>query len=242
MKKRFIILIFVFIFFVISTISSIYVYKKHIELKDKQIKENLNKNIEQISEPSKKIEQKYIDNNPIKIGLYVNENGKKKLVTNYYSIWNAENIMGIFYAVATNEEIIQGSNYQNIWKQYWEKYENAQKCKIGYNIKFTMDTGEVIDQIILNPDQAYLMYPKVQFYLYDDVNLIAGKPYYHITKDTFNEETKCTSIKIVGDNRTKNIISNIELSAFTYDGEDDFDPITGKYRGNSIYTIYINRK
>ena len=105
-----------------------------------------------------------------------------------------------------------------------------------------MDDGEVIDQTILNPDHAYLMYPEIQFYLYDDINLIPGKRYYHVTHDDFNENTLCSSAKLVGDKRTPNIASDILLTAFTYDSEDDFEPETGKYRGNSYYTITIKRK
>lgn len=86
------------------------------------------------------------------------------------------------------------------------------------------------------------MFPKVQCYLYDDINLIPGRPYYHITQDIMTEDRICSSIKLVGDKESKNIISPIELTVFTFDGEDDFTPITRKYRGNNKYTIYIYKK
>lgn len=184
----------------------------------------------------------YVDDNPIKIRLYVKQNTAKKLITEYTSNWDAENIMGIFYAIATDTDMIYGSSYGNVWNEYWNKYQNIQKYRVGYNIKFTLNSGEVIDQIILNPDDAYKMYPKLQFYLYDDIHLVPGKPYYHVTHDAMNENTQFTSVKLVGDKNTKDITTPIELTVFTYDGDEDFDPITSKYRGNSYYTILLNRK
>ena len=89
--------------------------------------------------------------------------------------------MGIFYAVYAKEEIISDSIFNNVWKNYLNNYTNIDKYRIGYNIKFAMANGEEIDQIILNKDQAYLIYPEIQFYLYDDVNLIPRKRYSHLT-------------------------------------------------------------
>lgn len=188
-------------------------------------------------------EIEYVDDNPITLGLYVKDGNYKKLVKNeYYCGWDPEEVLGIFYVVYTNEEIIQGTNFNSVWKNYLNNYTNIDKYRIGYNIKFTMKSGEIIDQTILNPDHAYLMYPEIQFYLYDDINLIPGKRYYHVTSEEMNEDTICSSVKLVGDKMTPNITSSIELTAFTYDSDDDFDKTTGKYRGKSSYTIIIKRK
>ena len=35
------------------------------------------------------------------------------------------------------------------------------------------------------------MYPKLQCYLYDDINLKPTDRYYHITDETFNDNTIC---------------------------------------------------
>ncbi len=182
---------------------------------------------------------KYEDKNEMKIGLYTDEGDKKKLVSDYYCDFSAENIMGLFYAIPSDEETIPGYDFKEVFDSYYTKYEDYEKYKIGYNIKFTMEDGSVIDETILDPDDAYFMFPEVQFYLYDDINLIPGRSYYHITQDIMNDERICSSVKLVGDKRTKNIISPIELTVFTFDGKDDFDEITKKYRGNSYYTIRI---
>ena len=77
-------------------------------------------------------------------------------------------------------------------------------------------------------------------YLYDDVNLVPGKAYYHITQDVMYDYTIASSIKLVGDVDSYKIEGPITLKAFCFDTEDDFDE-EGHYRGNSSYTITINK-
>ena len=248
-KKNLIIIIIIFILEAVLAIG-------YIMYRIKESKQNnndfvsLNNNVQDESTQDEKIDSvkleeeqqpEYVDNNPIVIGLYIKEGSYKKLVKDYYCGWDPEEVLGIFYAVYTNEEKISGSNFNLVWKDYLNKYSDIDKYRIGYNLKFTMDDGEVIDQTILNPDHAYLMYPEIQCYLYDDINLVPGKRYYHVTSEEMSDKTICSSIKLVGDKRTPNIVSNIELTAFTYDSNDDFDS-NGKYRGNSKYTITIYRK
>lgn len=198
---------------------------------------NVSLNIENEIRSQKK--EEYVDNNNMKIGLYIDEGNSKKLVKNYYCDFTAENIMGLFYAIPTDDEVVSGDDFKTVFEKYYNKYVDSKNYKIGYNIKFTLENGETIDQIVLNPDDAYLLFPEVQCYLYDDINLIPGRSYYHITQDIMNDERICSSIKLVGDKNTKDIVSPIELTVFTFDGDDDFTPITKKYRGNSSYTIFI---
>lgn len=239
MKKHKILAILITFIVVIGI--AIYFGSNYIELKKI---DNENK-IEIIKEKNKQRigneeSSTYIDTNPIKIGLYIARNGAKELVTEeYYTSFKAEGIMGIFYAVATGDEKISSSKYSTVWNEYWKKYNDYEKYKIGYNISFKMKDGTNVDQIILNPDDAYLMYPEIQFYLYDDINLKPGQRYYHVTKETVTDKTIYSSIKLVGDTETVNIDGDIALEVFTYDGKEDFDPNTGKYRGNSRYSITI---
>lgn len=241
-KIKIIIIVSIFILLVILGI----IFMKHFKNNEDENrllnKENLEQKTEEIIENEEEKASAYVDDNPITVGLYIKEEDYKKLVKEYYCGWDPEEVLGIFYTVYTNEEKISDSNFNVVWKEYLNNYTNIDKYRIGYNIKFTMNTGEIIDQTILNPDHAYLMYPEIQFYLYDDINLIPGKRYYHVTSDEMNENTICSSVKLVGDKKTPNITSEIELTAFTYDSDDDFDPDTGKYRGNSYYTAIIKRK
>lgn len=187
-------------------------------------------------------EPQYVDTNPVKIGIYINDSNSKKLVKdNYICSFEPENIMGIFYAIPTNETTLTNNSFSKMWKEYINNYPNPQTYRIGYNISFELNTGETINKTILNPDDAYYMFPKVMVFLYDDVNLVPGKKYYHITQDDMNENTICSSIKLVGDVESKNIISDITLKAFCFDSQDDFDE-NNNYRGDSYYTITISKK
>lgn len=214
-------------------------------LESKSESENNEKNQEQEqsdNSQSSNVIPEYVDDNTIKVGLYVQDGNYKKLVKDdYYCNWDPEEILGIFYAVYTNDDLISGNSFNTTWTKYLENYTDASKYRIGYNISFEMADGKIIDQRILNPDEAYLMYPEIQFYLYDDINLVPGKRYYHVTSEEMNENTICSSVKLVGDKKTPDIISQINLTVFTYDSDDDFDPNTGRYRGNSSYTINIKR-
>ena len=248
-KNKIFILVLLTLIVVISICLFVYI-TTIMHKKDDNIEEDLNatkeenevvENTENNENNNLEIDSKYVDDNPIVVGLYVKEGNYKKLVKDYYCGWDPEEVLGIFYAVYTNEEQISGSNFNLVWKDYLNKYSDVDKYRIGYNLKFTMNDGTVIDQTILNPGHAYLMYPKIQCYLYDDINLVPGKRYYHITSEEMKDNTICSSIKLVGDKKTPNISSEIELTAFTYKSNDDFDA-NGKYRGNSKYTVTIYRK
>ncbi len=185
-------------------------------------------------------EPEYVDNNTVKLGLYVENGNNLELVTDDYTCdWSPENVMGLFYAIPSQEETISNYNFDSMWKEKISEYPNSEKCRIGYNIQFEMNDGTKVNKNILNPDDAFYMFPKVMFYLYDDVNLVPGKPYYHITQDVMYDYTICSSAKLVGDVDSPNISTDIKLTAFCWDSEDDFDPETGMYRGNSSYTITI---
>ncbi len=181
---------------------------------------------------------KYKDENPVPIGIYITKGNKKVLIKDtYYCNWQSEEVMGLFFAIPTNDDEIYSNSFNEIWNKYISDYPNKEKYRIGYNLKYTLNTGETIDSVILSHEDAFYMFPKVMCFLYDDVNFVTGQKYYHIT--SMNDYTICSSIKLVGDVETKNIISPIELTAFCFDSEDDFDENTHKYRGNSSYTINI---
>lgn len=252
MKKKYIfILLFIIIFIILGIFTTLY-FIDHMKMKNNEPVlfstwgKSYSPALEIIEEETPVIEEptipKYVDENPVKLGIYVQQGYEKKLITEYTCSWAPENVFDVFYAVPTQEDTISNSNFDTLWKNYINKYPNPENYRIGYNIKFTLSSGEVIDSQILNPDDAYYMFPKVMVFLYDDVNLVPGQRYYHITQDVMYDYTICSSIKLVGDVESKNITSDIELTAFCFDTEDDFDPETGKYRGNSYYTITIRQK
>lgn len=201
--------------------------------------EEKNNNEEQIIQEEK--EPEYVDENNVKLGLYVDNGTNLELITDdYYCDWSPENVMGLFYAIPTQENTLPNTNFDTMWKDYINNYPNANDCRIGYALEFTLNDGNQMYFTILNPDDAYYTFPKVMSFLYDDVNLVPGKAYYHITQDVMYDYTICSSLKLVGDVDTYTIASDIKLTAFCFDSEDDFDD-NGRYRGNSSYTINIKK-
>ena len=90
----------------------------------------------------------------------------------------------------------------------------------------------------MTPEEAASLFSKLQFYLYDDVTDMGNRIYYHLRQYEMTENTLITSVKMVGDRLTPYVNGPIELTAFTYDG-DDFE--SNEYRGISKYTIIVKR-
>ncbi len=184
----------------------------------------------------------YVDNNPIKLGLYkyVNSNTDRILYTDYSTVYDTETDIGSYEVFFTNESLISGNNFQNLWMDYYNKYSNINNYKIGFNISFSTTDGKFFDKTILKPNDAMDFYEYLQIYLYDDVHQIPGQWYSHIEEKDITDETIFSSIKLTNSWNAHLIGDEITLTAFTYDS-DDFDS-NGKYRGNSFYTIKIKRK
>ena len=109
---------------------------------------------------------------------------------------------------------------------------------LNMNIKFTLSNGNNISFNVLNPSMAIGEYYDFMLtYLYDDYKNRNSSWYSHIEPDEYDDETLFTSIKLQSGYEVAAINSNIILSVFTYDTDDDF--IDNEYRGNSIYKINI---
>lgn len=194
-----------------------------------------------IKENNKKIVKTYVDDNPIKMGIYFKYNSGRKLITDFYYDWTPLKDIGggSFSAFPTNDSIISAASFQTVWKQYWNTYTAIENYKIGYFIRFTLTDNREIKQTILGPNESDWFFDYIQIYLYDNINQIPGHFYSHLIKDDMDEKTIITSIKLTSSIKFNEVQSPIELTTFTYNDSEDFDPITKEYRGNSKYTIYI---
>lgn len=184
-------------------------------------------------------EDKYTDDNPIKLGLFLYDNNyynKSKLKDTYYTDFVNGQDIGSFEVFLTDEEMVSGTNFKNTWNKYYDNYDDIDNYKVGFNIKFILNDGTSYGSNFLEPDN-YKFGDYFYVYLYDDVNQADGAFYSHL--ESMNDNTLLTSIKIYAvDGIDK--VENFILSVFTYDSEDDFDE-EGNYRGNSIYAIRIKR-
>ena len=127
-------------------------------------------------------------------------------------------------------------------EEYYNKFisiDNHENIKVGFNIKYSLSNGENINQTITNPSNT-IQNGYILTYLYDDYKNRYSNFYSHIEENEYNDDTLFTSIKLYA-NSIDMLSSNIELTVFTYDTEDDFDA-DGNYRGNSKYIVNISKK
>ncbi len=178
------------------------------------------------------VEEKYVDDNPIVVGIYEND---YSLVKEYTT--TKENFKDLLFSIYyTNVENLESRDQKYNWNKTYLEYKNIDNYKIGFSFSF-YSGNEKIEKTILSPE-IYAFEPYFYIYLYDDINQQNGVFYTHLEKSDVDENTIFSSIKIYLVDVDK-ITSPIEFTVFTYDSEDDFDQFN-KYRGNSKYTVKIN--
>jgi hypothetical protein len=177
------------------------------------------------------IEEKYIDDNPITIGIYEND---ISLIKEYKlgKISNNEVIFSFYY---TNQENLGSRKQKENWYKYFNEYENIFDYKIGFSFSFYVG-DEKIEKTILKPD-TYAFNPYFYIYIYDDINQPDNTFYSHLEETDINENTIFSAIKIFLV-EPELITSNITFTVFTYNDLDDFDE-DNNYRGNSKYSVDI---
>ena len=200
----------------------------------KDNKKNITSNVKE------EIKNTYIDNNPITLGIYMytNSSTPRYKTNEYKNNWKL-NVdicsLEIFY---TNEDQIPGTNFKNLWNNYYQNYTDINSYKIGYLIEFNTTNEGKIKKYIKLPQDTDSIYKYIQIYLYDDIHQNEGW-YSHITENEYNNDSILTSIKLTGSTYIDEITSDISVTAFTYD-DDDFDE-NGEYRGISKQTVIIKR-
>lgn len=175
----------------------------------------------------------YKDDNPIKVGLYVDEYLSKEYTTTKTNMQDIT-VFNIYY---TNKEKLENNYIKYNFNKYYNEYENIDKYKIGFIISFSVN-DKIYHEQILTPDCEYLFAPYIYIYLYDDIHQTPNTWYSHLLKEEVNDDTIYSSIKLFKANHANEITSPITLSVFTYD-KDDFDN-NHNYIGSSIYTTTIN--
>ena len=181
-------------------------------------------------------EDLYIDDNPIKIALYENNNKIKSYST---TLSNFKDI-AVFDICYTDIDVLEEKNIKNNYKLYYNQYENIDNYKTGFYIEFESNEQK-IEELILDVNKTHAMSPYLYIYIYDDVNQAPNAYYSHLEPKDINENTIFSSIKLFLAQEGEKITSPITLTVFTYDDEEDFDEFN-KYRGNSSYTITIETK
>lgn len=215
--------------FLILLLSACSVKEKEI-YENKEVDNNINE----------EIKEEYVDDNPIKLSLFLYDNNyhnKKRIEDTYYTNFTSDVDIGSFEVFLTDESTVDGINFKDTWNKYYNNYVDITNYKIGYNIKFVLNDGTSYNSNYLEPDN-YRYGEYFYTYLYDDIHQVDGAFYSHL--ESMEDNTLITSIKIYAVEGIDKV-DYFVLSAFTYDGEEDFDE-EGNYRGNSIYRVNIKRK
>ena len=177
-----------------------------------------------------------------KIGLYIHgqDLGTHNLITEYVSNWEKGKDIECFEAFTTNEKTVSGNGFKNTWEPYWYKYSDADSCKIGYCLTFTLNSSEVMTKTIKAPTDTAKYFDYIELYIYDDVHQTQGVWYTHLSPSDIKADTFMTSIKLTAGSKISEV-KDIKLSAFTYSSAKDFDPVTGMYIGKNSYEITVTR-
>ena len=204
-------------------------------------KEQANLKIKTIPPDEKKEESLplYQDSNTTPIGIYqLNGNSLTKLTT-ITKKTVVEEDLGLFQVYPANDDTITLSNsFADSYYNKWLEYKQDTNLKLGFNIKFHLNNGENVSYNIMSPDDCMMRWEHLMTYLYDDYTNKGKNFYSHIESNEYNENTLFTAIKIQNGYKIEEIDSKIQLTAFTYDTDDDFDE-NNEYRGNSSYTFNI---
>lgn len=196
----------------------------------KEKKEDFYKEIQ--VDDSKKADT-YVDDNPIKVGIY-QDNHIIKSYTTKLEYMKEITVFNVYY---TNKETLDSSNIKYNFTKYYQEYKNIDKYKTGFFIRYEVE-GKTIEKLILDASSIHEMSPYIYVYLYDDVNQAPGTFYSHLEPKDMKDSTIISSIKLFSAHKGTLISSPITLTAFTYDSMDDFTE-DGHYRGRSSYTIEI---
>ncbi len=182
-------------------------------------------------------EPEYHDDNNTPISFYQLKGNKLEKIKNITGNYQTLDDILFLQIFPSSEEVINlnksfSQSFYDTWITFQEK-----PLKIGFSIKITLMNNEVIDYLILNPNQTMDHWEYLMSYIYDDY-INQGKSFYsHIESNEYTENTLFTAFKLQCGDKCHEISSPLILTVFTYDGEDDF--LDGTYRGNSQYTIPI---
>lgn len=178
-------------------------------------------------------EPQYVDTNPIKVGLYK----KGKLVKEYHTKFHDKKDIAVFDIVYSNLDDLGSTNLKNNWYKYYNEYTDIKDYKTGFYLSFETEEKKY-ESLIKDPSKQHDMHPYLYYYLYDGVH--ATGRYSHLEMKDLKEDTIYASIKVYMHLQSKDIISPVTLTVFTYKDDNDF--IDGHYRGNSYYTVTIENK
>ena len=153
---------------------------------------------------------------PDRIGFYINDGGSRIRITGSHAApWLKGQDIKCYEAITSEEAVLTGSGFTDIWNTAWNQYSNTQNVKIGYSVIIFLKTGESLSYDIKTPADTQKNREYVETYLYDDVHQTPGQWYSHLETADIKEETVATSIKFTAGEKIDEI-DKISLTAYLY--------------------------
>lgn len=157
-----------------------------------------------------------------------------RMAEEYSAPWKKEKDLGSFEVIASDADRLEGDFFGDIFGGCWKAFPDANQCKIGFTLRYTLADGSEIQYTMLSPD--HIEHTKyVECWLYDDYHREPHKSYSHIKR--MQDDTLITSIKLTGGRRIKDV-REIWLTAFIYASLDEFDA-NRNYTGPTSCTLHI---
>ena len=154
----------------------------------------------------------------------------------YTGPWKKGKDIGSFEVIASDEELLDGDFFGDIFGKAWKAFPDADSCKIGYTLRYTLDDGNEIKFTMLSPKHIeHTEY--IECWLYDDYHREPHTFYSHLKGSSMKSDTLMTSIKLTGGSKISHV-TDIWLSAFICASLDDFDA-DRNYIGNTSCEIHI---
>ena len=160
-----------------------------------------------------------------------------KLDAEYAAKWKKGEDIGSFEVIASDAERLEGDFFGDIFGAAWKAFADADRCKIGYTLRYTLKDGSEIKYSMLSP--AHVEHTEyIECWLYDDYHREPHKTYPHIK--SMKKDTLMTSIKLTCGKQIDDV-EDIWLTAFICSSLAEFDEARN-YTGDTACTIHISRK
>ena len=157
----------------------------------------------------------------------------------YTASWKKGKDIGSFEVIASDRDLLDGDFFGDIFGAAWKAFPDADACKIGYTLRYTLDDSSEIRYTMLSPSHIeHTEY--IECWLYDDYHREPHKSYSHLKPSSMKSGTLMTSIKLTAGKQIAHV-TDIWLTAFICASLDDFDS-ERNYIGNTSCTIHILKK
>lgn len=154
----------------------------------------------------------------------------------YTAPWKKGKDIGSFEVIASDEALLDGDFFGDIFGAAWAAFPDAGSCKIGYTLRYTLDDGTEIRYSMLAP--KHIQHTEfIEVWLYDDYHREPHQFYSHLKDSQMKSDTLITSIKLTAGSRISRV-TDIWLEAFVCASLDDFDAELN-YIGNTSCQIHI---